>query len=423
VSSRFAVAAPFAYRDFRWFFTGQVFNVLATWMQAATLAFVVYASTSSTLASGAVVTARLLPALLMSSWSGRLADRTGARRVAVSGRVAAAVVAVGLTVWWDAPFWVLLVLALLEGVSSAVEGPASQALPTMFLPREMLSQASGLSGSVYWLGQVLGGAVAAAMLAVLSPAFGFGATAVMFAFAAVAVGRIRAPHQPAPAEAPSGGVVSFLRADRLLLAIAAGAAVMSIPGLFAPVVFPAIAGHAASAAIVYALLLAVQAVADVAASLWVAHRPTVLPWARIPVSFVFAAMGAAALAVPVVAVQVAGAALVGVALAVFHAATGAAFQLRARPGQTGVAMSAYWTATAGVSAATSLAIGLVFEHAGVTAGLAGAAVVLAVCVPLLSRRVRDDRSQAPAGVPAAEVDGSFGADVDAAVERDLPAAA
>lgn len=163
-----------------WFFA-----CAAGWAFSVVIA--VYAfNRSGAAAVGAVLAARLLPAIVAAPLTGALIDRIG-RATVVAGACVLQGVCMGATaavMSADGPFWLIVVLAAATGAAATAPRPALEALmPALAQSPKELTQASAAWGAIDNAGFLLGGGAGAASLTVLSTG---AVTAIAAAFLGVA---------------------------------------------------------------------------------------------------------------------------------------------------------------------------------------------------------------------------------------------
>jgi MFS family permease len=104
--------------------------LIGTWVQQVAFGWIAYRVTGSAFMLGLVAFSGQIPSLVLSPFSGPLADRFGRRTVLVVVQVVqmalAALLAV-LVLLGDVSVWVLVVSSLVLGVTSAIEMPVRQA--------------------------------------------------------------------------------------------------------------------------------------------------------------------------------------------------------------------------------------------------------------------------------------------------------
>jgi MFS family permease len=149
---RVAVARGFLslrVRNFRLFWIGQVISLTGTWMQTTAQAWLVLKLThDSPLALGLVITLQFLPVMALALFGGVLADRLPKRSALVvtqsllmiQAAVFGALVATGLIQLWQ-----VYVLAVCQGLVTAVDNPIRQAFIYEMVGRDDLVNAVGLN--------------------------------------------------------------------------------------------------------------------------------------------------------------------------------------------------------------------------------------------------------------------------------------
>jgi len=156
-------------RDFRLYFLGQCVSLIGTWVQQVAFGWIAYRVTGSAFMLGLVAFSGQIPSLVLSPFSGPLADRFGRRTVLVVIQVvqmALAALLVVLVLLGDVSVWVLVVSSLVLGVTSAIEMPVRQAFtPDLVHDRALLHNAIALNSVTFNAARLLGPAVAGVVLA------------------------------------------------------------------------------------------------------------------------------------------------------------------------------------------------------------------------------------------------------------------
>jgi MFS family permease len=168
---RVAVARGFQslrVRNYRLFWTGQVISVTGTWMQTTAQAWLVLKLThDSPLALGLVITFQFLPVMLLALFGGVLADRLPKRSALVVTQTAlmvqaaifGALVAAGLIQLWH-----VYMLAVCQGLITAVDNPLRQAFIFEMVGRDDLVNAVGLNSMSFQGARIFGPALAGAVI-------------------------------------------------------------------------------------------------------------------------------------------------------------------------------------------------------------------------------------------------------------------
>ncbi|MBI3964541.1 MAG: MFS transporter [Chloroflexi bacterium] len=175
---RSALPSVLRHRDFRLFFGGQAISLTGTWMQMLAQSWVVMGLTSSALALGAINFAVSLPMLLFTLLGGVAADRWDKRRillVAQSALMICAFILGTIVALGELQIWHVVAVAVLVGLATAYELPATQSLVPELVERHEISQAIALNQAVFHGSRLIGPALAGGFIAA------FGATSAFFA--------------------------------------------------------------------------------------------------------------------------------------------------------------------------------------------------------------------------------------------------
>jgi MFS family permease len=282
------IAALWSIRPYRRFWLTRVATQTASQMMMVALGWQMYELTGSAWDLGLVGLAQFAPALLFTLPAGAMADRHRRSRIlqattVMQALIALALVAGSLSGGQIGPFggWLhreaVLVLSVLLGVARAFQTPATQALPALLVPSDLLARAVALSSSGMQIA-VIGGPALGGVLFALGAAVVHGVSAVLLALAFVfALGVVHARPQPDPSEKGWSTVwagVHYLRGQPVLL------------GAISLDLFAVLLGGATALLPIYArdilhtgpwglgLLRAAPAMGALAMSVWLARRPS-----------------------------------------------------------------------------------------------------------------------------------------------------
>ena len=162
--------------DFRIYFAGQLASTSGIWMQSIAQGWLVYQLTHSALWLGIVACATGLPLVLLSPIAGVLVERVSRRHmmlVTQAIQMILAFILAALTVTNTVQIWHIVVLALLLGITNAVDSPARIALTADLVEREQLPSGIALSSILINGSRVIGPAVAGLVLTTLGPSWCF----------------------------------------------------------------------------------------------------------------------------------------------------------------------------------------------------------------------------------------------------------
>lgn len=139
--------SPLKSPDFRRLYLSQLVSMLGSQMTMVTVPFQVYALTGSTFQTGLVSAVELVCLLSTALFGGVIADKFNRRRIIITAELAmmAVVVILGLNATFSSPN--LLLIYVLAGVTSALNGfhrPAFEALTPQLVPQGDMSKVSSL---------------------------------------------------------------------------------------------------------------------------------------------------------------------------------------------------------------------------------------------------------------------------------------
>jgi len=149
-------------RNYRLYLIGQLVSQVGTWMQRTAQAWLVLDLTGSPLALGTVTAVQFVPVLFFTLWGGALADRVAKRDLLVVTQTLQMLqaFALGFLVLTGAvQLWQVYALALMLGITSAVDQPARRALASELVDREYVASAVALNSAMLNAARVVGPAL------------------------------------------------------------------------------------------------------------------------------------------------------------------------------------------------------------------------------------------------------------------------
>ncbi len=171
-------------RDFRLYFTGQCISLIGTWVQQVAFSWIAYRITGSAFMLGLIAFCGQFPTLVVSPFSGILADRFSRRNVLVVIQIVQMAVAALLAVlaWYgDILPWVLVAASFVLGLTGAVEMPVRQAFtPDIVHDRAHMANAIALNSVTFNAARLVGPAVAGFILAAFGEAACFAVNALSY---------------------------------------------------------------------------------------------------------------------------------------------------------------------------------------------------------------------------------------------------
>jgi predicted MFS family arabinose efflux permease len=201
------------HRNFRLFWSGQTLSLVGTWMQAMALGWLALQLSNSAFVVGMVRLIGALPIVAFSFVAGAVADRRDKLRLVFLMQSLMLVEAILL--WWftwsgNVTIALLLVLTAANGVFSAFEIPARQAMIVDLVGREDLHDAIALNSSGFNIARIVGPALGALVIGTLGLAWCFGFNALSYAAVLAGLTLIERP-APRPVRAMTPGPMRAVR--------------------------------------------------------------------------------------------------------------------------------------------------------------------------------------------------------------------
>ncbi|MEN0070095.1 MAG: MFS transporter, partial [Propionicimonas sp.] len=216
-TERVAMFASFGVRNYRLFWSGGFVSNIGTWMARVAQDWLVLTilTDNSALALGIVTGLQFLPTALLAPWAGTVADRFDKRKVLLATQVAMMVtglVLAGLVLAGSVTLWQVYLLATLQGVAAAFDGPARQAFAPEMVPRGMIANSVGLNTTSFHAARLIGPAVAGLTIAWWGVGFALLLNALSFAAVIGALLLMRtAELTPAPVTRARGAIRDGVR--------------------------------------------------------------------------------------------------------------------------------------------------------------------------------------------------------------------
>lgn len=189
----------FRHRDFRLLWSGSLFSFLGSWIQNVAQGFLVYELTGSKEKLALVSFLGMIPITILGPIAGGLVDTLDKRKLLVGTQIvfAAGALFLAFATWRGfVRYEHVLAVALLGGVTGALEGPARQAVVGVVVPKEDLAAALPLQALPFNLARVVGPAIGGVLVAKFGPSICYGFNGLSF-LAIIAAGlAIRADLKP-----------------------------------------------------------------------------------------------------------------------------------------------------------------------------------------------------------------------------------
>jgi MFS family permease len=182
---------------YRRYFIGTIVGQSGTWMQTVTQSWLVLQLTNSPFKLGLISTLQSGPLLILTLFTGVLADRVNRRTLlfVTQSTQCGLAVTLGALAWTGhARYWQVAVIAVLWGVMTAIDQPARQSLVMELVGRENVTSAVGLNSASFNGARLIGPSIAGVLIARVGLAPGFFLNAIAFVFSIAMLATIPGRH-------------------------------------------------------------------------------------------------------------------------------------------------------------------------------------------------------------------------------------
>ncbi len=200
------------HRNFRLFWIGQTLSLIGSWMQTMALGWLSLELSNSALIVGLVASAGAVPIVLFSMHAGAFVDRSDRLRLV---RITQTVFLLQALALWGlhalglVTVPLLIGMAIVQGLCSAVEIPARQSMIIQLVGREDLPRAIALNSSGFNLARIIGPAIGGLIIHQFGIGWCFGLNA--FSFVAVLWGLLLITLPPTAADRAPLRVLDAIR--------------------------------------------------------------------------------------------------------------------------------------------------------------------------------------------------------------------
>ncbi|MEI2778898.1 MAG: MFS transporter [Tetrasphaera sp.] len=384
--------AALSVRNYRLWFVGALVSNIGTWMARVAQDWLVLTelTTHSASALGTVTGLQFLPFLLLAPWAGALVDRLPKRALLLATQSALGLVSLVtglLVVTGAAQLWQVYLLALLQGIVTAVDNPARQVFVSEMVPASKLANAVALNSASFNAGRLIGPGVAGLVIAAWGTGIALLVNAATFAAVLLSVGLLdRRTLTPAPRRAGRGSIREGFASVRrrpdikliMLLVFVFGTFGMNFQitmALMATQVFDKGPSE-------YGLLGSIMAIGSLSAALLSARRANPRLRHLLIALAAFTASATAAALAPSYAVFALALIPVGLAMLTALTTANAMIQLRTSPQMRGRVMALYMAILMGGTPFGAPVIGWIGDHFGArwTIGIGPLAVGVTLAV-------------------------------------------
>lgn len=181
----FQALSALRHRNYRLYWFGQLFSVLAQNMEAVAQSWLVLEMTNSPLLLGVTGLTFSIPTIALTLLGGAIADRADRKRIMIFSQIGSAAnffILATFVITGRVELWHVMALAFLSGCVRAFDRPSRMALLPQMVPKEDIPNAVAIGGTIWQLNKLVGPAVAGLLIYLI----GIGPT-YYFCFAASAI--------------------------------------------------------------------------------------------------------------------------------------------------------------------------------------------------------------------------------------------
>jgi CRP-like cAMP-binding protein len=226
--TRGSYRAALAHRDFRLMLGGFTISAMGSWAYNIALWVWIWEKTGSAGWIAATSIARFVPALLLATYGGVLAERFE-RTLVMRVCDTLAMVSMGslaVTAAFDGPPVLALVFASMTSMSAITNDPAVQAMIPQVVGEKDLAAANAAYGTVDSVAIIVGPMIGAALLVLGPPALSFAVNAATFGISVLLVMRMTARSTPSDVKAEGEGVIAQMMVGVRAITSSTSAAVL-----------------------------------------------------------------------------------------------------------------------------------------------------------------------------------------------------
>jgi MFS family permease len=221
---------------FRRYFAGQVISASGTFLQQTAIGWLVLRLTGSASSLGLVLAVGGVPSLVLGPWGGVIADRMDLRKLLIVTQTVFGVTAGALWILalsGEANVPVIIIINVVGGFVSIVDGPARQAFVSQLVTPADLASAVSLNGVVMNTARVVGPAVAGVLIVTVGTTPCFAVNAVSYVAVVIALLTVHPLSTQHRATATKSGVRDALQYVRTRQQLWLPLVMMALVGLLA----------------------------------------------------------------------------------------------------------------------------------------------------------------------------------------------
>jgi MFS family permease len=190
----------FESKNYCWYFAGQSFSLIGTWMQNIAMSWLVYRLTGSVFLLGVVGFASQIPSFFFSPFAGVITDKYNRKNIMIGAQILFMLQALLLgilTLTGLIQVWHIIVLSLAFGFITVFDTPARQSLVVdLVKDRKNLGNAIALNSAMFNGARLIGPGIAGVVIAYTGEGICFLINATSFLLIIVALFQISIAHTP-----------------------------------------------------------------------------------------------------------------------------------------------------------------------------------------------------------------------------------
>jgi len=200
------------FRNYRYYYFGQLLSLQGNWMQSVAQAWLVYRLTGSAFWLGVVSFCSMIPVLLFSLVGGVLADWCNKRKLLLVLHSCGIIQALLLAFlsWFNLiEVWHIIILSLFLGLLHALEMPTRHAFIVTLVPKKSMANAIALNSSAFNSARLTGPALAGVIISISNEATVFFLNAISYFSILVALLCIKLDANARPRLVEKGVLIAF----------------------------------------------------------------------------------------------------------------------------------------------------------------------------------------------------------------------
>lgn len=160
---KFSIKSVFSVSNYRYYFIGQTFSLIGTWMHSTAMSWLVWRITGSASMLGTVGFISMLPSLIFSYPAGVIADRIEVKKglyITQSITMLLAFTIAFLTLSGAIKVWHIVVIGFITGIVGSFDMPFRQSFITQIVPKKLFYAAIALNSVMFNISRIIGPAIA-----------------------------------------------------------------------------------------------------------------------------------------------------------------------------------------------------------------------------------------------------------------------